>query len=167
MAFVKRPALLNPMRNVLVLTLSLFLATQGTAWAQSSADCRSPEGIANATAQVEASLKSIQEGQRQREALLDKEVQATAKRLGWTGQEQSSFFTKLMGSEKFAGFEREKRPLSNELMVILKSASQKRNPSEPAVVCEAAVQVKSIVERIKEVNTRQYDFMSSEINSAK
>ncbi|MFD0913178.1 hypothetical protein [Methylophilus luteus] len=149
-----------------IITILLFTAFCGQAFSQQNTECTTPEQAAQAQAQMETSLKSIREAQRKREAELDNDVQATANRLGWTNQAQAKFFNDMLASPEFAAFETEKRPLTTEIMGIVTAANQQNIPSTPAASCQVANQLNAIVEKVKEINARQYDFMYSKITTA-
>lgn len=145
--------------------LCLIIATIcHTAFAQSDI-CNNSDDLANAHIHVESFLKSIKEDQHLREIKIDKEVQAAAQRLHWTKEDQSSFFRKILSSPEFSTFEAEKRPLLVEIISIVKTFN-KGSASNMPESCDDIIKIQSIIYKIRDVNRRQYDFMSREINAA-
>lgn len=127
--------------------------------------CNTKEEMINAKTQLESKLSAIKEAQHSREIEIDQVVRTTASRLNWTQKDQSSFFMKLMSSPEFLSFEKEKQPMTAEIIGIMTSPIR-GGSSEGLEYCEDVARVESIIDRIKEVNQRQYDFMSRAVNAA-
>ncbi|WP_029148461.1 hypothetical protein [Methylophilus sp. 5] len=142
----------------------IILIIGNTAFAQSDI-CNNTDDLANAHIHVESFLKSIKEDQHSREIEIDKEVQATAQRLHWSREDQSSFFRKILSSPEFSTFEVEKQPLLAEIISIVKTFNKGRTSNMPES-CDDVIRIQSIIYKIRDVNRRQYDFMSREINTA-
>jgi hypothetical protein len=149
------------MKKFLWLTIAIIC---NTAFAQSDI-CNNADDLANAHIHVESFLQSIKQDQHLREVEIDKEVQATAQRLQWTREDQSSFFRKILSSPEFSAFEAEKKPLLAEIIRIVKTFN-KGSASNMPESCDDVIQIQSIIYHIRDVNRRQYDFMSREINTA-
>ncbi len=150
------------LRGLLLLLMSMIFPMAST----QAGLCNTKEEMINAQTQLESKLSAIKEAQRLREIEIDQVVRATASRLNWTQNDQSSFFINLMASPEFLSFEQEKQPMTAEIMRIMTSPVRSGS-SEGLEYCEDVARVESIIDRVKEVNQRQYDFMSREVNAAK
>jgi hypothetical protein len=135
-----------------------------TAFAQSDI-CNSADDLANAHIHVESFLKSIKEDQHLREIEIDQQVQVTAQRLHWTQADQSSFFRKILSSSEFSAFEVEKQPMMAEIISIVKTFNKGSALNMPES-CDDIIRIQSIIYKIRDVNRRQYDFMSRALNTA-
>lgn len=137
------------------------------AHAQATPDCSTPEGVAAASTQIETSLQLVREDQKNREAEIDRELEARGAVKKWSKERKSQIFMSILSSAQFAAFEKEKQPYTAEIMNIALSGpppGQKANPKE---VCSGAIRLRSIVEKVKDVNARQYTFMLNEVKAAK
>lgn len=149
------------MKKLLWLTIAIIC---NTAFAQSDI-CHNADDLANAHINVKSFLQSIKQDQHLREVEIDQEVQATAQRLQWTREDQSSFFRKILSSPEFSAFETEKKPLLAEIIRIVKTFN-KGSASNMPESCDYVIQIQSIIYHIRDVNRRQYDFMSRAVNTA-
>jgi hypothetical protein len=150
-------------KTFLLALASFFIC--GFAYSQQSS-CSTAEGIAHAETRSELALKALKERRCHREAKFDERLQATAKKLGWTKDDQLSFLTNLLALPELAVFENEKRPLM-ELLHEEDYRAKRGVAGDPTVTCEALARVTKILERIEEISDRQAKFELSQITNAR
>lgn len=153
------------MKTLAALLLSALLCADASA--QGAPDCSSPEAQQSASSRMDSTFKSIDVARKKREAELDGDLRATEKRLGWAMEDRRKFFVALMASPKFVAFENEKVPLKEAINTLMTAGGQRSGPSTSTGLCEFVAQLEPIVEQIRLVNERQYDFMGEELRAAK
>lgn len=124
--------------------------------------CGSADGAKGAERRIEAALAEMRADEKQRQAEVDRVYLARAKAQSWSDQKRGKVFLEILASPRFAAFEREKRPLVQELMRILGS-----KPVSGQEQCRLIQRIGATLPAIKAINARQYAFMADEIRVAK
>ncbi len=126
------------------------------------AACSSTTGAKDVEQQIKATFVEVRANEKQRQAEVERVVDARAKAQSWSDEKRCKIFLELLVSPKFMAFEREKQPYVQELMRIMGS-KPKNGPEE----CRLLQRIAATLPAIKAINTRQYAFMADQIRVAK
>ncbi|WEF32899.1 hypothetical protein [Pseudoduganella chitinolytica] len=124
--------------------------------------CGSTDGAKGVERQIEAALVEMRGDEKRHQAEVDRVYEARAKAQSWGDEKRGKIWLQVLGSPRFMAFEREKRPLVQELMRVL--GSKPRNGQEE---CRLIQRIAATLPAIKAINARQYAFMADEIRVAK
>lgn len=148
------------------LALALFVCASSTA-VGADPECRTVADADAVFEQIKLQFRSIKEDQQRLEAGIDQALAARVKTDGWRRDRIARLFNDMLSSPQFAAFEQEKRPYADELMrIVADAASAEGRAANPAAICAKARHMSGIVDRVKEVNVRQYAFMLEQVNGA-
>lgn len=128
----------------------------------SESACSSAVGAKGVERKIEATFDEMRVDEKKRQAEVESVANARAKAQGWTKEQRSKVWLQILGSPKFAAFEREKKPYVLELMSILSN-----RPKNAREECLLVQRIASTLPAIKAINARQYAFMADEIRVAK
>jgi hypothetical protein len=128
----------------------------------SDAVCSSAAGAKGVERQIEATFAAMRADEKKHQAEVDQVAQARAKAQSWSAEKRSQVWMQLLGTPKFAAFEREKQPYMDELMQVLGS-----KPKNGKDQCRLVQRIAAMLPAIKSINARQYAYMADEIRVAK
>jgi hypothetical protein len=124
--------------------------------------CSSTAGAKALERQIEATFVELRADEKKHQAEVDSVAKARAKAQSWSDEKRGKIWLQLLGSPRFAAFEREKQPYMGELMRIL--SSKPKNGQEE---CRLVQRIASLLPGIKAINARQYAYMADEIRVAR
>lgn len=145
--------------------LWFLLATPLLALAQPTT-CRTPDDVTAAETRANTAMDEMRAEQKRQEARVAALLQSRGEVAGWSPQKQADVLAGIGTTPEFAAFEKEKKPYSDEMMGVIRTASQKTNPA-PQETCDDFDRIARAAEKIKDVNTRQYGFVAEQVKAAR
>lgn len=129
--------------------------------------CGPGKGLKEFQRDLDQVMADLRADQKQREAVLDKVLEARAAALSWDKDKRLKVLTGVVMSPRFSAFEAEKQPLVMELLATAGSGMQGRKPLGDAEQCALLRRIAKTLPAIKAINARQYAFMAAEVNRAR
>ena len=127
--------------------------------AQAAADCGMPGGLAAMQANIKTSLDGVRSDQKAREAEIDRVLAQRAAANGGSKDRQARLFSGVLGSPKFAAFEKEGQPFAMEIMSIALA-------THPKQACANGQRLKPLVGQVKAMNDGEYGYRLDEVKAA-
>lgn len=130
---------------------------QPTTWA-----CATPEGRAAAEEEAALHMDDLRTQQKNSEAELD----ALVKAKGWNPQKKSQVFKALLEDAGFAAVEAEKKPVSAELVALMQAGGNDMGIDTSQGPCTWPARMAPKLQKIGELNARQYQLMTQFVRQA-